>query len=116
MVRVSGGSLARMAARLRSSASRSTSTQAGRRAASRSPTPGAASATPRSSVSETETPSASSEGRGSAVEAMPVQVAEGGGLPQDDDLDRAGLAVAVLGDAELGQTLVLLRLAVDLVP
>src|SRR5215210_3466370 len=104
MVRVTGGSRERTVARLLSRASRSTSTQAGRSAASRSSTPGAAV---RASVS--------SEGGGGAVEPMPVQVAEGRSLPEKHQLDRAGLAVAVLGNDQLGEPLVLLRGVVHLV-
>src|SRR5215210_1554616 len=86
-----------------SSASRSTSTQAGRSAASRSSTPGAAS---------------SSEGRAATV-APPVRVLrpalESRRLADEDHLHRAGLAVAVLADDQLGEPLVLFRGVVDLV-
>src|SRR5215218_2138710 len=91
MVRVPSPSRALIAATLLSRASRSTSTQAGRSAASRS------------------------EGSGAAVESMPVQVAEGGRLADEHQLHRAGLAVAVLRDDQLGKPLVLVRGAVDFI-
>src|SRR3954447_1006446 len=93
----------RISARLCSRASRSTSTQAGRRAAWRSSTP------------EVSTAGGTSEGSGGGFDAMPVEVPEAGGLTQEDEVDRAGLPVPVLGDDQLRQTLVLLGLVVDLV-
>src|SRR5436309_7100569 len=89
--------------RLCSRAARSTSTHAGRRAAWRSSTPGAPSAA-----------GGTSEGRG-GVRSMPVEVLEAGGLAQEDELDGAGLAVAVLGDDQLREPLVLFGGGVDLV-
>src|SRR3954447_7658949 len=94
----------RIFARLCSRAPRSTSTQAGRRAAWRSSTPGALSAA-----------GGLSEGSGRGFDAMPVEVPEAGGLTQEDEVDRAGLPVPVLGDDQLRQALVLLGLVVDLV-
>src|SRR5258706_11042491 len=93
----------RIFARLCSRASRSTSTQAGRRAAWRSSTPGAPSAAGETSE------------RSGGFHAMPVEVPEAGGLTQEDEVDGAGLTVAVLGDDQLRQPLVLLGLVVDLV-
>ena len=46
---------------------------------------------------------------------MPVEVAEAGGLAEEDEVDGAGLADAVLGDDQLGRPLVLLGLVVDLI-
>src|SRR5215218_7132552 len=96
-------SRSRIFARLFSRAARSTSTQAGRRAAWRSSTPGAPSAS-----------GGTSEG-GGGFEPMPIEVPETGGLSQEDKVDAAGLAVSVLGDDQLRQPLVLLGLVVDLV-
>src|SRR6476661_6196210 len=96
-------SRSRILARLFSRAERSTSTQAGRRAAWRSSTPGAPSAS-----------GPASEG-GGGFEAMPIEVPETGGLSQEDEVDGAGLAVSVLGDDQLRQSFVLLGLVVDLV-
>src|SRR5947199_10337381 len=93
----------RILARLCSRAPRSTSTQAGRRAAWRSSTPGASTA------------GGISEGSGRGFDAMPVEVPEAGGLTQEDEVDRAGLPVPVLGDDQLRQTLVLLGLVVDFI-
>src|SRR4051794_32994033 len=93
----------RISARLCSKASRSTSTQAGRRAAWRSSTP------------EISTAGGTSEGSGGGFDAMPVEVPEAGGLTQEDKVDGAGLAIAVLGDDQLRQALVLLGLVVDLI-
>src|SRR3954447_8551105 len=93
----------RIFARLCSSAPRSTSTQAGRRAAWRSSTPGALSG------------GGFSEGSGRGFDAMPVEIPEAGGLTQEDEVDRAGLPVPVLGDDQLRQPLVLLGLVVDFV-
>src|SRR6185295_6266201 len=89
-------SRSRMRARLCSRAARSTSTHAGRNAASRSSTPGPPSA------------SGGTSERGARFHAMPVEVAEAGGLAEEDELDGAGLAVAVLGDDQLREPLVLL--------
>src|SRR5262249_18875134 len=94
----------RIFARLCSRAPRSTSTQAGRRAAWRSSTPGALSAA-----------GGISEGSGRGFDAMPVEVPEAGGLTQEDEVDAAGLSVPVLGDDQLRQALVLLGLVVDFV-
>src|SRR5215203_4772108 len=91
MVRVPSPIRAFTRATLLSRASRSTSTQAGRRAASRS------------------------EGCGAAVESMPVQVAEGSRLADEHQLHHPGLAVAVLRDDQLGKPLVLVRGAVDFI-
>src|SRR4051794_36513681 len=96
-------SRSRIAARLCSRAARSTSTQAGRRAAWRSSTPGGPSS------------GGTSEGGRRGFHSMPVEVAEARGLPQEDEIDRAGLTVPVLGDDQLRQPLVLVRGAVDLV-
>src|SRR5436305_5357743 len=93
----------RIFARLCSRAPRSTSTQAGRRAAWRSSTPGALSG------------GGISEGSGRGFDAMPVEVPEAGGLTQENEVDGTGLAVPVLGDDQLRQTLVLLGLIVDFV-
>src|SRR3954465_15734861 len=93
----------RIFARLCSREPRSTSTQAGRRAAWRSSTPGALSG------------DGLSEGRGRGFDAMPVEVPEAGGLTQEDEVDRAGLPVPVLGDDQLRQALVLLGLVVDFI-
>src|ERR1700755_2506359 len=90
----------RIFARLCSKAPRSTSTQAGRRAAGRSSPPGALSA------------GGISEGSGRGFDAMPVEVPEAGGLTQEDEVDGAGLPVPVLGDDQLRQALVLLGLVV----
>src|SRR5436305_12270464 len=93
----------RISARFPSRAVTSTSTHAGRRAAWRSSTPGALSAA-----------GGISEG-GGGFDAMPVEVAEAGGLAEEDEVDGAGLAIAVLGNDQLGQPLVLLGLVVDLI-
>src|SRR6185436_12563377 len=83
-----------MTRRLCSSASRSTSTQAGRRAASRS-----------------STPDASSKWRAGSITAITVLCAalEGRRLADEDHLHRPGLAVPVLGDDQLGEPPVLFR-------
>src|SRR5215213_9220557 len=94
----------RTRSRLCSRAARSTSTHAGRRAASRSSTPG-----PSASGGE------ASEGSATRFHSMPVEIAEAGGLAEEDHLDRARLAVAVLGDDQLREALVLVRGVVDLV-
>src|SRR5688500_16916056 len=91
MVRVPSPIRALTVATLLSRASRSTSTQAGRSAASRS------------------------EGGGAAVESMPVQVAEGSRLADEHQLHRAGLAVAVLRDDQLGKAFVFVRGVVDFI-
>src|SRR4051794_4875220 len=88
----------RMAARLCSSASTSTSTHAGRRAAARS-----------------SAARLSSEGRRSRSVAIESAVLEAGGFAEEGEVDRAGLAVSVLGDDQLGEAAVLVRRAVDLV-
>src|SRR5687767_7062287 len=112
MVRVPSPSRALTVATLLSRASRSTSTQAGRSAASRSSTPGAASG---AAVRRRLSSDGASEGSGAAVEAMPVQVAEGSRLADEHQLHRAGLAVAVLRDDQLGKPLVLVRGIVDFI-
>src|SRR5688572_15178091 len=109
MVRVPSPSRAFTRATLLSRASRSTSTQAGRSEASRSSTPGAASG------AAGRRRSSSSEGGGAAVEPMPVQVAEGSRLADEHHLHRAGLAIAVLRDDQLGEPLVLVGGIVDFI-
>src|SRR4029079_11319021 len=89
---------ARRRVRLSVRASRSTSTQAGR----------------RTSASSSSTDSGS-EGGGD-VGLMQGAVLEGRGFAVEDQLHRAGLAVAVLGDDHLGEPLVrLVVVVVDLV-
>src|SRR5580693_3707420 len=48
--------------------------------------------------------------RSRGTRAIPVLVAEAGGLAEEHELDRPGLAVAVLGDDQLGQVLVVVLL------
>src|SRR6185295_13647496 len=91
---------ARRAARLRSRTSRSTSTHAGRNAEASS-----SASLVRSVNRSAAGASAIGSERGRVIEAMAVQIAETGGFTQKDQLDRAGLAVPVLGDDQLGQTL-----------
>src|SRR5689334_9429661 len=99
---------ARRAARFRSRTSRSTSTQAGRSAEASS-----SASVGRRSIAWV---SAIGSERGRVIEAMAVEVAEAGGFAQKDQLDRAGLAVSVLRDDQLGQALLVrIVLVVDLV-
>src|SRR6185295_7666652 len=97
------------------SASRSTSTQAGRSAeasssASLGGTRGGAAGSSsgnssgRRSGSSAVRTALTSEGRG-GVKAVAVEVAEAGGLAEEDERHAAGLAVPVLGDDQLGETL-----------
>src|SRR4051794_3855386 len=99
----------RILTRLCSRADRSTSTHAGRRAASRSCTSGVScggSASPASERSATGL---------HTLHAMTVEIAEAGRLPQEHELDGAGLAIAMLGDDQLREPLVLVLGVVDLI-
>src|SRR5947209_6882165 len=106
-----------MTARFPVRASKSTSTQAGRRAASRSKTAAGVSRG-RSGASWAGRSEGGLEGGlGSLGRRMSIQALESRGFAEEDQLDDSGLAIPVLGDDQLGPTLVLLLVGVvHLVP
>src|SRR5215203_2018899 len=81
--------------RFASSRSRSTPTQAGRSPASTASGVGAADERDRAGAAEVDSV-------GSDITVAAIEILERGGLAEEDELDRPGLAVAVLGDDQLG--------------